>query len=146
MNLYCYYYGYGPNISTSKNKDLEIEKWWEKQEQLKIDIEKTCQKFNSSLQQSNIRKKLIYDRQHNILFCGNAKVRLESSEEHYLILTISKLMIKVGTTTWFRQILHLSFNEYAKKLILVNQHNYLHNLHNYVHNLFPVQDDDPDIK
>ena len=53
----------------------EFQDWWKTQEQRKLNIEKTCQKYGSSIQNNIKRNKLMHDRNHNLLFCRNAKVR-----------------------------------------------------------------------
>ena len=55
--------------------DPEFKRWWETQRQRKLNIEKTCQKYGSALQYNINKNNLMYDPNHKLLFCRNAKVR-----------------------------------------------------------------------
>ena len=57
------------------DNETEFQKWWTIQEQRKLDIEKTCQKYGSSIHYNIQRDNLMHDPNHKLLFCRNAKVR-----------------------------------------------------------------------
>ena len=65
--------------STTEPVTNEFSEWWSKQKQLKKRIQKTCEKFGPSLRKTIDRHDLMYDHQHELLFCRSAKVSALSS-------------------------------------------------------------------
>ena len=74
--LAYYYIGYGSWFEATTSGDMiTMGEWLERQELRKVLVERTCHKFRSKVKGQNYKNVLIYNRQHNLTFCGNAKVR-----------------------------------------------------------------------
>ena len=60
----------------AEDKDEErFELWKRKQAFLKNNIKQVCEKYGDSLSKSVALKEFIYDDEHQLLFCRNAKVK-----------------------------------------------------------------------
>jgi len=106
---------------TQPNTD-GFDQWWLKQKQLKKQIKETCKLLGPSLRknikQKEQKKSFLYDPEHQILWCRNAKV---------------------GTTTWLTHFLQLStLSESEKKNIT--------NVHRRIPGLFPVPESVLDLR
>merc|ERR1719288_37436 len=73
------------NIHYLRKKKFNI--WLRKQAFLRNNIKQVCKKYGSSLRKSVALKEFIYDAEHQLVFCRNAKV---------------------GTTTWLASFLLIS--------------------------------------
>jgi len=104
----------------SNQYDEELRNWLDTQERLKENIQKVCQKYGSSVRKSVELNQFMFDSEHNLLFCRNAKV---------------------GTTTWLTNFLLISSQHhhlYEQGFITDKQ------LHTEVPQLFRLPDLDED--
>ena len=56
------------------SEDEKYNNWLEKQTKLKENIKKVCDKYGSSVKKTVPRREFMFDSEHNLLFCRNAKV------------------------------------------------------------------------
>jgi len=103
-----------PEHSLSEKKKFNI--WLRKQAFLRNNIKQVCKKYGSSLRKSVALKEFIYDAEHQLVFCRNAKV---------------------GTTTWLASFLLISSK--FKHLFNSDKVNTSKKLHMLVPKLFPVK-------
>ena len=54
--------------------ETKFQKWLQTQEQRRLNITKTCEKYGAWIKYNIKRENLMYDRTHKLLFCRNAKV------------------------------------------------------------------------
>ena len=62
----------------SYNDDVEFESWMSKQNELKKNIRKVCDKYGKSLNGEVPLNQFMYDSKHKLLYCRNAKVNMYS--------------------------------------------------------------------
>ena len=92
-------------LSPSKlqNDDLEDTKyksWLKKQDKLKQNIKKVCNKYGSSLRKSVPSAEFMFDSEHNLLFCRNAKVAIRINFLHFHLSSIFyRLALQLGWHT-----------------------------------------------
>ena len=71
----------------------QFKKWLKKQETLKQNILKVCEKYGSSLRKMMPLNQFMYDSEHNLLFCRNAKVWLFSKNYPHRRLPLFKIVL-----------------------------------------------------
>ena len=58
----------------SYNDDVDFKLWMSRQNELKENVEKVCDKYRKSLRHNVPLNQFMYDSKHKLLFCRNAKV------------------------------------------------------------------------
>lgn len=61
-------------FNESTDHDKEFQAWWARQQEMKENIRKVCEKFGHSLNVQVPLGQFMYDSNHKLLFCRNAKV------------------------------------------------------------------------
>ena len=62
------------NQTQSYTDHVEFQSWMSRQSELKEDIKKVCKEYGKSLRRDVPLKQFMYDPEHKLLFCRNAKV------------------------------------------------------------------------
>ena len=60
----------------SDNDDLDFESWMSRQSELKENVRKVCDKYGKSLNYDVPLNQFMFETQHKLLFCRNAKVNI----------------------------------------------------------------------
>ena len=61
----------------SYNDDVDFESWMSRQTELKDNVRKVCKKYGRSLNRNVPLNQFMYDSKHKLLFCRNAKVKVQ---------------------------------------------------------------------
>ena len=64
--------------------EQDFEKWMMLQNEIQSNVAKVCEKYKDTLQRVEIpTSQLMYDKRSGLLFCRNAKVRIDRSNNFY---------------------------------------------------------------
>jgi len=74
-------------LQNDDSEDTKYKSWLKKQDKLKQNIKKVCNKYGSSLRKSVPSAEFMFDSEHNLLFCRNAKVGTTTWLTHFLLLS-----------------------------------------------------------
>ena len=81
----------------SKAEDSEYERWLRDQNELKRTVKEVCAKYGDSVRLSVPSNQFMYDPQHSLLFCRNAKVGTTTWLTNFLLLSDSRELYLNGS-------------------------------------------------
>ena len=65
------------NNIKKNSEDEDYQTWWNRQRELKENMRRVCKKYGQNVESIEVdMSRLIYDPDHKLLFCRNAKVEI----------------------------------------------------------------------